>query len=92
MLHKNNAWFIYSVLDRFTTLYTTSLFLRAVGRASNNKYQQFLDVLEDAQSDFTRANKARLSRYDFEFKAWPVEFQTGTVPSLDFIPHPGELL
>jgi len=79
---------LLEIFAGFTTLYTTSLFLRAVGRASNNKYQQFLDVLDDAQSDFTRANKARLSRYDFEFKAWPVEFQTGTVPSLDFIPHP----
>ena len=75
--------------SRFGTLYTTSLVLRAVGRTSNPTYREFLDILEQAQRDFQTANKARLAKYDFEFKSWPVEFKSQTAPPLDFVPHPG---
>jgi len=79
---------ILEIFAGFGTLYTTSLVLRAVGRTSNPTYREFLDILEQAQRDFQTANKARLAKYDFEFKSWPVEFKSQTAPPLDFVPHP----
>jgi len=84
----NGLILMLEIFAGFTTLYTTSLFLRAVGRSSSDRYRLFLDVLGDAEKDFTKENKARLGRYDFEFRSWPVEFQSSSPPSLDFVPHP----
>jgi len=84
----NGLIFILEIFAGFTTLYTTSLFVRAVGRSTSDRYRLFLDVLTEAQRDFTPQNKVRLSRYDFEFRSWPVEFRSTSPPSLDFVPHP----
>ena len=51
-----------------------ALLLRTLGRLSNPAYTQFSSVLADAAGDYNAASKALLSRYDFHFSAWPVDW------------------
>merc|ERR1719481_2034508 len=51
-----------------------ALLLRALGRLNNPVYTQFTSVLAAAQRDYTSSAKAAMSRYDFEFSAWPVDW------------------
>ena len=58
----------------FCVVYVLSMNVRALGRATNPSYKEFLDVLTSALRDFKPENKQRLQLYDFEFSSWPVEF------------------
>ncbi|CAH1787289.1 unnamed protein product [Owenia fusiformis] len=51
-----------------------SYWLRGLGRYNNPDYVAFVAILHNAQENFTLQNKALLSRYDFDFFAWPVEY------------------
>ncbi|XP_033223221.1 phosphatidylserine lipase ABHD16A [Belonocnema kinseyi] len=58
----------------------TSLVARGYSRASNPIYAKFIKTLEEAKiRDHSEARK-ELNKYDFEFWAWPVDFQ---VPKTD---------
>ncbi len=54
--------------------YFLGLLLRAYGRFNNPTYKEFAEVLRKAKLDFSTEAKEALSAYDFEFWAWPVEF------------------
>jgi len=56
-----------------------ALYLRALGRYTNPVYTQFIQVLTTAQEDMTSLNKRVLSKFDFEFSSWPVEFRVSDV-------------
>jgi hypothetical protein len=49
--------------------------LRGIGRASNHTYVSFLNSLTAAKKELNTDTKKALSRYDFEFYAWPIEFK-----------------
>ncbi|PSN35205.1 Protein ABHD16A [Blattella germanica] len=49
--------------------------LRSIGRANNHTYISFLNSLNAAKKDLNKDTKKALSRYDFEFYAWPIEFK-----------------
>jgi len=51
-----------------------ALVIRTLGRMSNPTYTKFLSVLSEATSSYTEANKRLLEEYDFNFRAWPVDF------------------
>lgn len=55
-----------------------SFCFRAMGRASNPTYKNFLGTLQAAQGTMTRNVKQQLNKYEFEFHAWPVEYKTLT--------------
>ena len=55
-------------------IYFLSLNIRALGRASNPTYREFLDVLTLALRDMNTTSKGKLQLYDFEFSSWPIEF------------------
>jgi len=55
-------------------LYAFGLLLRAWGRSGNEDYLKFAEVLREAKSNFDKDGKRALRRFDFEFWAWPVEF------------------
>jgi len=52
----------------------TAALLRGLGRFYNPAYRKFLGVLSQAQANYTEANKRLLEHYDFQFSAWPVDF------------------
>jgi len=51
-----------------------AILLRTVGRATNPVYKKFLSVLAETSENYTQANKQLLAKYDFQFSAWPVDF------------------
>jgi len=52
-----------------------ALYLRALGRFTNPIYTKFMQILLSAQSDMSVVNKKALSKFDFDFNAWPAEFR-----------------
>lgn len=59
-------------------LVIVAVFVRAFGRLMNQEYRSFLQVLTNAQANFTSNTKSQLGRYDFDFSAWPVDFDART--------------
>jgi len=53
-----------------------ALLLRTLGRLSNPAYVNFITVLANTKRDYTPANKKLMSQYDFDFHAWPVDWDT----------------
>ncbi|XP_066918559.1 phosphatidylserine lipase ABHD16A-like isoform X2 [Clytia hemisphaerica] len=52
---------------------TASYLLRGLGRSINTEYQKFIEVLNTAKKD--KLQMESLRNYDFDFKAWPVNFR-----------------
>lgn len=52
-----------------------SLVARGYSRASNPIYVEFLRTLNKAKARYDSESKRELLRYDFEFWAWPVDFE-----------------
>ncbi|KAF7988414.1 hypothetical protein HCN44_000987 [Aphidius gifuensis] len=59
----------------FTTILVITLGVRSVARSSNPKYTNFLKVLSKAQESYTYESKQSIRKYDFEFWAWPTDYQ-----------------
>ena len=79
MLYKKNCFSnegIYSLM-RVTVFCTavcaTSLATRAFGRIRNQEYVSFINNLDKVR--ISADSQKILSRYDFDFWAWPVEFK-----------------
>jgi len=51
-----------------------AIIMRTVGRATNPAYRKFISVLSQATDNYTAANKKLMEKYDFQFSAWPVDF------------------
>lgn len=56
-------------------LVALSLGMRAIGRASSVNYLKFIKALEAAKANATsQSAQEHLRMFDFEFYAWPVDF------------------
>lgn len=51
-----------------------SLAARGYSRVNNPVYLKFVQTLNEAQSQYNETTKQELQKYDFEFWAWPVDF------------------
>jgi len=51
-----------------------ALFLRTVGRLTTPAYTHFLSLLTSAQQNYTEASRSLIEKYDFQFRAWPTDF------------------
>ncbi|XP_066250455.1 phosphatidylserine lipase ABHD16A isoform X1 [Euwallacea similis] len=76
----NNGYFESLGLTTITKLVAgvgviliVSFCIRGFSRAHNSTYLRFLEVLHKAQVNIVE-NKQDLMKYDFEFSAWPVEY------------------
>lgn len=58
-----------------------SLCLRGYGRATNPQYKQFIGTLNEVKAEPQK--KQLLRKYDFDFKAWPVDFDCSKVARSD---------
>jgi hypothetical protein len=55
------------------------LCIRSVGRSKNPTYQRFVQSLEDSTIDpKSEEKKGKLRKFDFEFDAWPVDWDITT--------------
>ncbi|XP_068733049.1 phosphatidylserine lipase ABHD16A-like [Montipora capricornis] len=52
-----------------------ALCLRGYGRLRNQDYRVFLALLQETQINNNEENKKRLGCYDFDFRAWPVDYK-----------------
>lgn len=66
---------ITKLLTGVGVILVISFCFRAIGRASNPTYKNFLGTLQTAQRNMTPDVKKQLNKYEFEFQAWPVEYR-----------------
>lgn len=71
-----------------STLYVLALCLRAYGRAGNAHYLEFVQAFMRASQNFDAQAKTALRRFDFDFRAWPVEFDAATLTASKSIDPP----
>ncbi|XP_071443915.1 phosphatidylserine lipase ABHD16A [Hetaerina americana] len=69
------------VLTGVGVIIAASYCMRGLARSQNPMYITFLTALQAAQRDLNKDTKKALSRYDFDFSAWPVEFKWSDIPS-----------
>ena len=74
MFTPNGAVTLSKFLIGVCAIYVVSMNIRAIGRATNPTYREFLEVLTSSLRNFNAENKKQLQLYDFEFSSWPVEF------------------
>ena len=74
MFTTNGAVTLSKFLIGVCAIYVVSMNIRAIGRATNPTYREFLEVLTSSLRNFNAENKKLLQLYDFEFSSWPVEF------------------
>ena len=71
------------MMSQFATgasiILATSLALRGYSRAQNPTYMKFMKVLDDAQFHYNFETKQELGKYDFEFWAWPIDFDISSI-------------
>uniref|UniRef100_A0A1I8H3I5 AB hydrolase-1 domain-containing protein n=1 Tax=Macrostomum lignano TaxID=282301 RepID=A0A1I8H3I5_9PLAT len=70
---RSVTYAVYSALSA-----ACAVLMRGVGRVLNPTYSEFIAVLSRAQRSLSTENKEALSRFDFEFWAWPVEFDVAS--------------
>lgn len=64
-----------------TILCTAAIVARAAGRSKNSVYMAFMDELQIARTRSHPQAREILSKYDFDFSFWPVEFQWKEIDS-----------
>ncbi|KAG5887526.1 hypothetical protein JTB14_022138 [Gonioctena quinquepunctata] len=76
------GYFEHDGLTSLTKLVTSvgvilvfSFCLKGLSRSDNPTYCKFLETLQAAQKELTPLSKRQLNMYDFDFKAWPVEYK-----------------
>ncbi|XP_038216532.1 phosphatidylserine lipase ABHD16A [Zerene cesonia] len=71
------SWDETVFLSKFFTgigcLMAISFFMRAIGRAFNSQYTDFLNAITSPKTNH-KAYMTSIRKYDFEFSAWPVSF------------------
>ncbi|XP_074101305.1 phosphatidylserine lipase ABHD16A [Cotesia typhae] len=75
----------YSLIDNVCTIsrfiagagviFIASLAVRGYARANNPTYLKFIKTLTKAQQAYNEESKEALLKYDFQFWAWPVDFE-----------------
>ncbi|KAL3284192.1 hypothetical protein HHI36_018356 [Cryptolaemus montrouzieri] len=70
-------------LSKFVTsigvILVISYFSRGLGRSSDDTYKNFIKALKEVEQNITPLTKQNISAYDFEFYAWPVEYNLSTI-------------
>jgi len=66
-------------------LLVASLAARGYSRVNNPVYVKFVETLNEAHLHYNASTKQELHKYDFEFWAWPVDFDVSKLTRLDFI-------
>lgn len=61
----------------------TSLAARSYSRVNNPVYVKFVETLNEAQLNYNASTKQELHKYEFEFWAWPVDFDVLKSARLD---------
>lgn len=74
---------LVKIFSGLGAVYVASCAIRTVGRYQNHQYLDFLKILQKAHERFNSEAKGDLMQYDFEFSAWPVEFESSSAQNID---------
>lgn len=74
-----DAYTISQFMTGAGIIFVTSLMARGYSRSKNPTYLKFMKVLDDARSHYNYETKQELGKYDFDFWAWPVDFNVSSV-------------
>lgn len=66
--------FLFKITSLFVFVVAFHIVLRSVGRATNPTYVAFHKHFSFILNDYNSENKKALQNYDFDFYAWPVDF------------------
>ncbi|XP_011495273.1 PREDICTED: abhydrolase domain-containing protein 16A [Ceratosolen solmsi marchali] len=72
-----DAYTITQFVTGASILLATSLMARGYSRAKNPTYLKFMKVLDKTKSHYPNI-KQELGKYDFEFWAWPIDFDVSS--------------
>lgn len=75
-----NAQSLVKVMAGAGAILVTSLVLRGYARANNPNYVRFIQSLTDLSTKGEIEKRRELLRYDFDFKAWPVDWKHSASP------------
>lgn len=64
-------------------IFITSLATRGYYRVNNPAYLKFVETLAEVRSQYNEKTKQELHKYDFEFWAWPIDFDVSELQRLD---------
>lgn len=76
---SDNMYSLSKLLAGAGAIFIASLVARSCSRANNPQYLKFLKTLEDTNAHYNSETKQELQKYDFEFWAYPVDFNVTDV-------------
>jgi len=71
--NHGQLFYCLKIIIAITAGMISSYLMRGYGRSLNPEYNKFLQVLNEATQD--SKTKENLQLYDFDFRAWPVDFR-----------------
>lgn len=75
----DNIFLMNKLVASAGAILIASLVARGFSRANNPTYLKFLKTLHDARAHYNSETKQELQKYEFEFWAWPVDFNVANV-------------
>lgn len=81
IMYRRGAQFVDNVVSLggfaagASVILFASLVARGYSRVRNPIYLKFMKTLNDAKAHYSFETKQELHKYEFEFWAWPVDFQ-----------------
>lgn len=79
----DNVFYLSKLAAGAGALLVASLAARGYSRVNNPVYTKFVQTLNEAHIQYNDKTKQELHKYDFEFWAWPVEFDLSELKRLN---------
>lgn len=79
----DNAAYLSKLAAGAGAILIASLAARGYSRVNNPTYVKFVQTLAEARLQYNERTKQELHKYDFEFWAWPVDFDVSDLQRLD---------
>lgn len=79
----DNIFYLSKLAAGAGAILIASLAARSYSRTNNPVYVKFVQTLSEAHSQYNERTKQELHKYDFEFWAWPVDFNVLELQRLD---------
>ncbi|KAL6429784.1 hypothetical protein ACFW04_007581 [Cataglyphis niger] len=76
-----NVFYLSKLTAGAGALLIASLVVRGYSRVNNPIYVKFIQTLNEANLQYNERTKQELHKYDFEFWAWPVDFDISKLKS-----------
>lgn len=74
-----NAFTISKIVAGAGAIIIASLAVRSYSRSNNPMYAKFIKTLTKARQAYNYESKQDLLKFDFEFWAWPADFQVFSI-------------